>query len=117
MSEEIKDELTAIVDGNIDEAQPAAGIEMTEWVFANEKNPALRQLFHTFMKGAFNNQIGIAHCKNKATGKLETLLVGVNPVEGGGAQLFPLAVVISEEDHATGWLSPDGQGGYVGAAE
>ena len=117
MSEEIKDELLAVAEGNIDEAQPTAGIEMTEWVFANEKNPALRQLFHTFMKGAFNNQIGLAHCKNKTTGNLETLLVGVNPDGKGGAQLFPLAVVIGEEAHATNWLSPDGKGGYVGDEE
>lgn len=117
MSEEIKDELMAIASGNVEEAQPAAGIEMTEWVFANEKNPALRQLFHTFMQGAFSNRIGLAHCKNSETGELDTLIVGVNPTEGGGAQLFPLAVVISEADHATKWLSPDGNGGYVGAAE
>lgn len=117
MSEiEIKDELSALIDGSVEEAQPPEGIEFTEWVFANEKNPALRQLFHSFYQGAFQNRIGLAHCKNSETGKLETLLVGVNPTESG-AQLFPLAVVITEEEHATKWLSPDGVGGYVGAAE
>jgi hypothetical protein len=117
MSEDISKELVELAEGKVQEAQPATGIDMTEWVFANEKNDGVRQLFHTFMSGAFNNQIGLAVCKNKDTDKLETLLVGVNPTGEGGVQLFPLAVVITEADHATKWLSPDGEGGYVGAAE
>ncbi|MEG0161103.1 MAG: hypothetical protein RR877_09825 [Aurantimicrobium sp.] len=117
MSEDISKELVQLAEGNVQEAQLATGINMTEWVFANEKNDGVRQLFHTFMSGAFNNQIGLAICKNKATGKLDTLLVGVNPTGEGGVQLFPLAVVITEAEHATNWLSPDGEGGYVGASE
>lgn len=112
----IDEELNAIATGAVEEAQPAEGIEMTEWVFANEKNPALRQLFHSLYSGVFNNRIGLAHCKNATTDKLETLIVGVNPIEGGGAQLFPLAVVI-EESNVNNWLSPDGKGGYIGGAE
>lgn len=117
MAEEIKDELIALANGNVEEAQPAGDIEMNEWVFANEKNDGLRQLFHTFMSGAFRNQIGVAHCKNKETDKLETLLVGVQPNGEGGATLYPLAVILTEAEHTTKWLSPDGRGGYVGAEE
>lgn len=111
----IDEELNAIATGDIQEAQPVEGIEMTEWVFANEQNPALRQLFHSFYNGVFQNRIGLAHCKNKVTGKLETLIVGVLP-NGSDAQLFPLASVIEEAD-VNNYLSPDGQGGYVGSAE
>lgn len=107
----IDEELNAVAAGNIEEAQPAQGVEMTEWVFANEKNPALRQLFHSLYSGVFTNRVGLAHCKNIKTGELQTLLVGVNPTETG-AQLFPLAVVI-EEANVGDYASPDGKGGFI----
>jgi len=113
---EIKDELTQLAEGKIEEAQPAEGINMTQWVFANEQNPGLVQLFHSLYQGVFSNKLGLAHCKNVKTGNLDTLIVGVNPTEEGSVQLFPLAVVIEEAD-VMNWHSPDGAGGYVGPAE
>lgn len=115
MENEITDELLSVAQGNIEEAQPVEGVQMTEWVFANQQNPALRQLFHSLYQGVFQNRIGLAHCKNSETGELETLIVGVNQIESG-AQLFPLAVVIEEAD-VNKWLSPDGKGGFIGPAE
>lgn len=115
MEHEIKEELLAIANGKVEEAQPADGIEMTEWVFANEVNPALRQLFHSLYSGVFKNRLGLAHCKHKETGELKTLIVGVNPTDGN-AQLFPLAVVLEEAD-VNNYLSPDGKGNYIGPAE
>lgn len=112
---DIKDELMKVAQNEVEEAQPAEGIQMTEWIFANEANPALRQLFHSLYSGVFQNRIGIAHCKNTTTDKLETLIVGVQPNGEGGAQLYPLAVIIGEED-VLNWHSPDGKGGYVGPA-
>lgn len=113
---EIKEELLDIANGNVTKAQPAEGVNMYEWVFANERNPALLQLFHSLYEGAFKNRLGIAHCKNRTNDKLQTLIVGVNPTEGGGAQLYPLAVIL-EEDQLADFMSPDGHGGYVGVAE
>lgn len=113
---EIKDELLEIAQGEVQEAQPSEGVAMTEWIFANEKNPALRQLFHSMYAGVFQNRLGLAHCKNSETGELETLIVGINPTEENGVQLFPLAVII-DESKVGNWLSPDGNGGYVGPAE
>lgn len=114
MSIDIAEEVLDLATGNVQEAQPTEGVEMTEWVFANEKNDGLRQLFHSFYQGVFQNRIGLAQCRNKTTGEIETVIMGVHPTAENGVQLYPLAVVLTE-DNGLIYESPNGQGGYVGA--
>lgn len=110
---DINEELMDVAQGKIVNAQPVdTQMEMTQWVFANEMNPALIQMFHSFYDGVFKNRIGIAHVKEAETGRICTMLVGVNPTEDG-TQLFPLARVLDEQDVNT-FLSPDGNGGWIG---
>lgn len=70
------------------------------------------QLFQMFYNGVFGNSIGVMQAKNKDTGKIEALLVGV---EGGeeGPKVYPLARILDPSE-VTMYLSPDGKGGYFG---
>lgn len=113
---DIKDELMQVAHGELDKADLTdSPAEMTEWIFANEKNPALVQMFHSFYKGAFANKIGLAHCRDKETGKLVTVLVGVHTADGVN-QLFPLAKVLDESE-MNKYEAPDGNGGYITSGE
>lgn len=96
----------------IAEAEHPAGIEMTEWIFTNDKtNEAIRQLFHGFYNGAFANKIGLMHAYNSETENVETIIVGVENGEDG-VKLFPLAKVLDGEEIAV-YKAPDGNGGYL----
>ena len=112
--EEIK-EITDVAGGIIKEAETPEGMEMTEWVFSNDKaatQPA-RQLFHLFYDGVFKNRIGIMHCYNKATGKVDTVLVGIQSNGEEGVATWPLARILTEGEQDN-YYAPDGNGGYLG---
>lgn len=111
---DITDELLQVAQAGVEKAQPTeVKLEMTEWVFANEMNPALIQMFHSLYDGVFKNRIGVAHVKDAVTGKIATLIVGVSPSADGNNQLFPLARVL-EESEMMNFLAPDGKGGWIG---
>lgn len=106
------DAATAIASGEVTEAQHPEGIEMTEWVFVNDKtNPAPRQIFHMFYDGAFKNKLGIMHAKLKDSDQVHTVIVGVE-VNEQGAFCFPLAKILTAEEQAN-YLAPDGHGNWV----
>lgn len=107
--------LDLALKGEVKEAELPEGVqmEMYEWVFTNDKaNPMPRQLFHTFMEAAFKNKIGIMHALHKESGKIHTVLVGIEHTPEGTVA-WPLAKILVEEEQA-GYLSPDGNGGYPG---
>lgn len=112
---EIKDELMQVAQAEIKKAEGPDKLEMTEWIFANEMNPALIQMFHSLYEGVFKNRIGIAHCKEKGTDKTVTLIMGIGH-DGGNVQMFPLARILDEAE-VNNYEAPDGEGGYVGAPE
>lgn len=110
---EIQDELMQVAQADVQKADlPAGPLEMTEWIFANEKNPALIQMFHSLYDGAFKNRLGVAHCKDVTSGKLATLLVGIG-IDGTNVQMFPLARILDEAE-VNNYLAPDGNGGFLG---
>lgn len=83
-------------------------------VYTNDLNePGTIEILKMFYKGALENTIGIARCKNSVTGKIESILVGVSPDEGG---FYPLARVLDPQDAAI-LQPPDGKGGYFAAGE
>lgn len=113
---EMADTLVEIAQGEIQKADAVPkGLEMTEWVFSNQPNPALIQLFHSMYEGVFKNKIGIAHCRHKESGELVTLLVGVH-TDGKNVGMFPLARILGEAE-VNDFEAPDGKGGYVGGEE
>jgi hypothetical protein len=83
------------------------------YLFTNDKNKAfvLHQLLEMFHNGVFQNTIGLMEAKNRDTGKVETLIVGV---EHNGAETFtyPLARLLDPEEGAK-YAGPDGNGGWL----
>lgn len=108
----INEELMQVAVG---EVQKDDALLVTEWIFANEMNPALIQMFHSLYEGVFKNRIGIAHCKEKDTDKTVTLIMGIGH-DGENVQMFPLARILDEAE-VNNYEAPDGNGGYVGAPE
>ena len=85
---------------------------MIPWVFANDKdNPAPFGLLDMFYDGAFTNTLGIMIAKNVSTGEEEAVLVGLVK-EDGEIAAYPIAKIL-DRDASTGYLPPDGTGGYI----
>lgn len=94
--------------------QPEMAEEFSEWIFTNDKlNPAIRVLNKGLYQGVFDNRVGMMHAKNKNTGEIETVIVGVvrNP-DDGSVILLPMAVVLTEAN-VNDYLAPDGYGGFL----
>lgn len=88
------------------------GLEMTEWVFMNEKeNPSPRQLFHLLYKSVFLNKLGIMNALNTSDGRVYTLIVGVDQVDGE-VVTWPLAKLLTEYEQNL-YKAPDGNGNFV----
>jgi len=101
-------------DEAVPEAESPDGIELIEWIYTNDKaNPAPIMLFRVLHQAAFKNKLGIMHALDKETGKIETVLVGIEHTKEGTA-MWPLAKILSEGEHER-YLAPDGDGGYSGA--
>jgi hypothetical protein len=99
--------------GEVQESEHPGGIEMQEWCFTNDKtNPAIRQLFHIFHESVFRNKLGVMHAKPKDGGPIQTLIVGVEVVDGQ-VLTFPLAKLLTAEEQDN-YLAPDGEGGFLG---
>lgn len=100
----------------VPEAEHPAGVEMVEWIFTNDKtNEYTKLLFHGLMQGAFSNKLGIMQAKRKDSDKVETLIVGVELVDGRydvAPNCYPLAKVLTEEE-LNAYVTPDGNGGYL----
>lgn len=91
---------------------PVEGTKFNLNIFTNDKqNPfAIKQL-EMIYQAMLASRIGLMHAKNVISGKVETLLVGIE-YEDGGINTFPLAKVLSEDD-MNKYLPPDGEGGYI----
>jgi hypothetical protein len=83
------------------------------YLFTNDAQRAgvLHQLLEMFHRGVLENTIGIMEAKNKESGAIERLIVGV---EHNGADTFtyPLARLLNP-DEAQKYAGPDGKGGYL----
>lgn len=86
---------------------------MKPLVFANDKtNPAPFTILDMIYQGVFTNTLGVMIGKHKESGAEVPVLVGIAGVEGEDMTLFPVAVCINQEN-ASAFLAPDGDGGYV----
>jgi hypothetical protein len=97
-------------------AEHPAGIEMVEWIFTNDKtNEYPKLLFHGLMQGAFANKLGIMQTKNSFTGEVDTLIVGIELVDGKfdvAPNCHPLAKILTAEEILAYVSSPDGSGNF-----
>jgi hypothetical protein len=95
------DFMKRVSEGKIQEAEVPDNLEgeFVEYVFdpSPVTNPALRQLFHMFYSAVFGNKIGIMNATNTETGKIETVLVGLERVDDGVAT-WPIARILTEEE-------------------
>lgn len=94
---------------------PAAteAFELVEYIFTNNKeSPFPKNLLHLFYEGCFTNTVGIMEAKNKLTGNVELLLVGLEKAEDG-INTYPMARILSLEEQDN-YLAPDGYGNYPG---
>jgi hypothetical protein len=91
---------------------PIEGTKFNLHVFTNDKqNPLAIKQLEMFYQATLGSRIGLMHAKNTATGKIDTLLVGVDYAEDG-VNTYPLAKLLGEEDMNV-YLPPDGEGGYI----
>lgn len=91
--------------------KPDKVLDVNLYIFSN--NPEERgtlQHLQMFYRGAFENTIGIMRARNKDTGSIESILVGVDVAEGN-TRVYPLAKILDPQE-ALLFQSPDGQGGY-----
>ena len=111
MSNQKKKRVTLNKKNLITSENEIASVDIGLIVFSNDiTEQGTVELLKMFYKGAFENTIGIARCKNSKTGNIESVLVGVDP-EGG---FYPLAKVLDPADVAV-LQAPDGKGGYFDA--
>lgn len=84
------------------------------YMFSNDKDGADRLLSYLrmFYEGVYKNSVGIMEAKNKDTGQLELVLVGINHGEDGLTDTFPIAKILSAHD-AVRYLAPDSEGGWI----
>lgn len=94
------------------EAEHPTGLEMSEWVFTNDKtNPAIRNLFHIFYTSVFMNKLGLMTALHEPSQTIHTLIVGVD-VQDGKTITWPLARVLTEDEQSN-YKAPDGEGSYI----
>ena len=95
----------------VKEAEHPTGLEMTEWVFTNDKtNPAIRNLFHIFYQSVFMNKLGLMTALHEPTNTVHTLIVGVDTTNEK-VITWPLARVLTEDEQSA-YKAPNGNGGY-----
>lgn len=83
------------------------------YIFTNDAKQAgsLHMLLEMFHNGVLNNSIGLMTGKNKDTGEVSTLLVGVEH-DGTETFTYPLARILNPGEAAK-FVGPDGQGGWL----
>lgn len=95
-----------------DLAKRLEGIEMTEWIFTNDKeNPYPQAILHAFYDGVVKNRVGIMHAKLANSDEVHTLLVGIEVNEEGDVGCYPLARLLSADEQNL-YIAPDGNGGW-----
>lgn len=84
------------------------------YMFTNhpEQAPMIQGLLDMFYKGTYNNTIGIMSAYNKESGKEELLIVGVQQLDNGLTDTYPLARILGPGEHET-YIGPDGKGGWL----
>lgn len=84
------------------------------YMFSNDQQatPRLLPLLKMFYRGVYENTVGLMEAKNRDTGNVEMLLVGLEHDENGMTNTFPLAKIL---DAATAirYLAPDSEGGWL----
>lgn len=87
------------------------GKPLVEHVYTNDPaNPYPSMIFRMVHEAAYKNLLGVMHALDKDTGKVVTLIVGMEPTKQG-THMWPLAKILTEEEYAK-YLAPDGDGGY-----
>lgn len=103
-----------------DELQTAASDDtgLIAYMFTNhpEQAPMIQGLLDMFYKGTYNNTIGIMSALNTETGKEELLIVGVEQLENGLTDTYPLARILGPGEHEI-YRGPDGKGSWLGEDE
>lgn len=82
-------------------------------VFTNDPtNPIAIKQLEMLYRAVLSSRVGLMHAKNTVTGKVETILVGLekDPVEG--LLTYPIARLLTEEDQNV-YQPPDGHGNYI----
>lgn len=81
-------------------------------VFTNDQgNPFPFTQLDLFYQCVQASKVGLMHAKNRETGVIESLLVGVEQGPNGIIS-YPLAKILDENDLNL-YLPPDGMGGYL----
>ena len=86
--------------------------EATAIVVTNDNNPIKRDFLAILHQAALHNQLGYMDGMDPDTGEIVPLLVGVEHLEDGKMQLYPLAHAFLETDKLKNYLVPDGNGSY-----
>lgn len=109
----MSDNVTPVND--VDEVE-APGV--IAYMFSNDKDGADRLLsfLRMFYEGVYRNTVGIMEAKNKDTGELELVLVGIDHSDDGMTDTFPIAKILNAND-AVRYLAPDSEGGWLGNDE
>lgn len=101
-------------DVAVTESYVSAEREYTLHVLSNEPQAWKYDLLQMLLEGVMNNQIGYMDAFNTATGKVDRLLVGLEPnVATGLFDAFPLARML-DDDEISKYLAPDGHGNWNG---
>ena len=85
-------------------------LDMEMMVFSNNPNPLQYNLIEMFYRGVLANTLGLMEARNKETGELELILVGLDK-DGEEVKTYPLAVMLKKDGGAI-YEAPDGKGGY-----
>ncbi len=85
-------------------------LDMEMMLFTNNPNALQYSILEMFYRGVINNTLGLMEAKNKETGEIEMILVGLDK-EGEEVKTYPLARIFKQGE-ATNLLAPDGKGAY-----
>lgn len=114
MIEESDKDILSSLENPVPEVESPDGGKLIEHIYTNDKtNPAPSMVFRMFHQAAFKNKLGVMHALDKETGKVATLLVGMEYTKEG-TQMWPLAKILTEGEYDR-YLAPDGDGGYSSA--
>lgn len=104
-SEDIQAMATEVAEG-------PAETNMQLHIFTNDPtNPMAAKQLEMLYRAVMTGRVGLMHAQNVDSGKIETLLVGVDSDPTEGLLTFPIARLLTEDDMGT-YLPPDGHGGY-----
>lgn len=83
-------------------------------ILTNERTPFKAQQILMMYKAAGLAQLAYMDGLNPDTGEIDSLLVGLEPVEKEGQfKVFPLAKLFNKTSDIPAYLVPDGNGSYI----